>query len=164
MLLVPADRFWQTKSSSMSWSPEPGATGDWAADLDDEAGRARPWWIEVHSIHLARAASGGLCHPGPLDSEASVGTPKCAPCGVLLERHSDARSLHPAITSRQVSPKRGLAPFESPRRPCPVLGAFAIVDQVSAQPSPRTEHGYEAIPTAATKSSPHTASCGGHQE
>lgn len=41
----------------MSWSPEPGPTGDWAADLMvGETGRAGPQWMPVHLS--ARAADG----------------------------------------------------------------------------------------------------------
>lgn len=57
----------------MSWSPEPGPTGDWAADLMvGETGRARPQWIAVHLI--GARGRWPLGHPDP-PSEAGVVLP-----------------------------------------------------------------------------------------
>lgn len=69
----------------------------------------------------------------------------CTPDGVItmVDRRSSAwrsvraGTLHPAITSYQVSPKRGEAPFEPPWT-TPGPGGLRRYDQVSAQPSPRT--------------------------
>src|SRR5690606_15464880 len=63
---------WQ-RPSSMSWSPEPAPTGDWAADLTvGETGRAGPQWIALHLI--GARGRWPLGHPDPL-SEAGVVLP-----------------------------------------------------------------------------------------
>lgn len=70
------------KSSSLSWSPEPAPTGDWAADLMVGAkGRARP--ERIVSPQGGRAAGGGYVTPTPSKPKAESAYPKPGPRSVF---------------------------------------------------------------------------------
>lgn len=131
----------------MSWSPEPAPNRDLSADLDGvsgrRTGRARP--VDATPPIGARG-QWPLGHGRPPRMrERSRRIPKSEADGVIAEEErrryacssADAGTLHPAITSHQVSPKRGFAPFESPGT-LHGPGAFAVFDL--PQPSPTTRH------------------------
>jgi hypothetical protein len=133
------------KSQLDELEPRTGANRDLSADLDGmsgrKTGRARP---VDDSPPIGARGRWPLGHGRPPRSrERSRRIPTGEPDGVIAKvkrrrcacSSADAGTLHPAITSHQVSPKRGFAPFESPgTRHGP--GAFAVSDD--PQPSPRT--------------------------